>query len=135
MSVLFHVFRHDPEVLSVPAGNYLFREGEESDGKMYVLAVGKARIMLGTEPLETLIPSGLVGEMGLIEPESNRSASVLAVTDCDFVGIDQRRFQYLVEQMPHFAMEVMRILVNRLRAADERLEGVLEERKAEGEGS
>lgn len=129
MSILFHVFRHDPEVLTVSAGNYLFREGDASDGKMYVLAVGKARVVLGTETLESLTPSGLVGEMGLIEPESNRSASVLAITDCDFVGIDQKRFHHLVTEMPHFAMEVMRILVNRLRAADERLEGLAEMKK------
>ena len=135
MSVLFHVFRHDPQVVEVPVGSFLFKEGDPSDGMMYVLAVGKARVLLGSEVLETLIPSGLVGEMGLIEPESTRSASVLAMTDCDFVGIDQKRFHYLVEQMPHFAMEVMRILANRLRQSDERLRELLEERKAVDEGN
>lgn len=130
MSVLFHVFRHDPQVVEVPAGGFLFHEGEPSDGKMYVLAVGKAKVLLGGEMLEHVIPSGLVGEMGLIEPESMRSASVQALTDCDFVGIDQRRFHFLVEQMPHFAMEVMRILASRLRHSDERLGALLAERKA-----
>ena len=124
MSVLFHVFRHDPEVVAVPAGEFLFREGELSNGRMYVLALGKADILLGDVVLESIYPSGLVGEMGLIEPDSARSASVRAVSDCDFVGIDERRFQYLVEQMPHFAMEVMRILASRLRRSDERM-GVL----------
>jgi CRP-like cAMP-binding protein len=122
MSVLFHVFRHDPEVVQVPAGEFLFREGEIGNGKMYVLAVGKAHILLGNQVLEAAIPSSLVGEMGLIEPGSARSASVQALTDCDFVAIDEARFQYLVEKMPHFAMEVMRILANRLRRSDEKLE-------------
>jgi len=122
MSVLFHVFRHDPEVVQVPAGEFLFREGEIGNGKMYVLAVGKANILLGDQVLEAAIPSSLVGEMGLIEPGSPRSASVQAATDCDFVAIDEKRFQYLVEKMPHFAMEVMRILASRLRRSDEKLE-------------
>ncbi|MDD5297175.1 MAG: cyclic nucleotide-binding domain-containing protein [Rhodocyclaceae bacterium] len=124
MSVLFHVFRHDPEVVQVPAGDFLFREGELSNGKMYVLAVGKANIILGDQVLETAIPSTLVGEMGLIEPGSFRSASVQAVTDCDFVAINESRFQHLVTDMPHFAMEVMRILVYRLRQSDKRLEAL-----------
>lgn len=124
MSVLFHVFRHDPEVIAIPAGEFLFREGELSNGKMYVLAVGKANILLGDVVLENVIPAGLVGEMGLIEPDSVRSASVQAITDCDFVGIDEQRFHFLVEKMPHFAMEVMRILASRLRRSDERM-GVL----------
>jgi len=124
MSVLFHVFRHDPQVVQVPAGNFLFREGEISDGKMYVLAVGKANIILGDQVLETAIPSTLVGEMGLIEPGSYRSASVRALTDCDFVAINETRFQRLVSDMPHFAMEVMRILVYRLRQSDARLEAL-----------
>ena len=125
MSILFHVFRHDPHVEKVSAGNFLFREGEPSNGRMYVLAEGKARVLLGGEMLENMIPSSLVGEMGLIEPDSVRSASVQAVTDCDFVGIDQGRFHFLVEQMPHFAMEVMRILANRLRQSDEHLATLL----------
>ncbi len=124
MSVRFHVFRHDPQVVQVPAGNFLFREGEISDGKMYVLAVGKANIILGDQVLETAIPSTLVGEMGLIEPGSYRSASVRALTDCDFVAINETRFQRLVSDMPHFAMEVMRILVYRLRQSDARLEAL-----------
>lgn len=124
MSVLFHVFRHDPEVVQVPAGEFLFREGEIGNGKMYVLAVGKANILLGDQVLEAAIPSTLVGEMGLIEPGSYRSASVRAVTDCDFVAINETRFQHLVTDMPHFAMEVMRILVYRLRQSDAKLQAL-----------
>lgn len=124
MSVLFHVFRHDPQVVQVPAGEYLFREGDLSNGKMYVLAVGKAEILLGDRLVEEAIPSTLVGEMGLIEPGSYRSASVRALTDCDFVAINETRFQHLVTDMPHFAMEVMRILVYRLRQSDARLEAL-----------
>lgn len=121
MSILFHVFRHDPEVVQVPAGDDLFREGEPSNGMMYVLAVGRADIILAGQVLEAALPSTLIGEMGLIEPEAPRSATVQSVTDCDFVAIDERRFRYLVEQMPNFAMEVMRILVDRLRKSDARM--------------
>jgi CRP-like cAMP-binding protein len=38
------------------------------------------------------------------------------------VPIDQKRFQFLVQQTPYFAIEVMRVLVERLRRADRLVE-------------
>jgi len=37
------------------------------------------------------------------------------------VAIDEKRFQYLVQQTPFFATQVMRVLAERLRATDELL--------------
>ena len=47
--------------------------------------------------------------------------AVMALTDCDFVAIDQKRFVYLVRQAPHFAMQVMRVMAERLRHANQLL--------------
>ncbi len=46
----------------------------------------------------------------------------VARTDCKLVPIDQKRFQFLVQQTPYFAIEVMRVLVERLRRADRLVE-------------
>jgi CRP-like cAMP-binding protein len=40
---------------------------------------------------------------------------VIAVTDCEFVEVDDKRFNYLVQQTPFFALKVMRVLSERLR--------------------
>jgi CRP/FNR family cyclic AMP-dependent transcriptional regulator len=40
---------------------------------------------------------------------------VTAATDCQFVPIDAKRFQFLVQQTPHFALQVMKIMADRLR--------------------
>jgi len=51
-----------------------------------------------------------------------RTAAAVARTDCQLVPIDQKRFQFLVQQTPYFAIEVMRVLVERLRRADRLVE-------------
>jgi CRP-like cAMP-binding protein len=45
----------------------------------------------------------------------------VATTRCEFVAIDEKRFQYLVQQTPYFATQVMRVMAERLRAANDLL--------------
>jgi CRP/FNR family cyclic AMP-dependent transcriptional regulator len=70
--------------------------------------------------VETLEHGSIVGEMGMVSPGPH-SASVMAKTDCEFVAIDQKRFQFLVQQTPFFAVQVMRLMAERLRATDKLL--------------
>lgn len=67
--------------------------------------------------VETLGHGSIVGEMGLVSPAPH-SASVIARTDCEFVAVDEKRFQFLVQQTPYFAVQVMRLMAERLRATD-----------------
>jgi CRP-like cAMP-binding protein len=87
---------------------------------MYVLSVGSAEIIVKNRVVETLQSGNIVGELGIVSP-GPRSATVVAKTRCEFVAIDEKRFQYLVQQTPFFATQVMRVLAERLRAADEML--------------
>jgi CRP-like cAMP-binding protein len=50
-----------------------------------------------------------------------RSATAIAKTDAHLVRIDERRFQFMVQQTPFFALEVMRTIVRRLRDMNARL--------------
>ncbi|HEU5100134.1 MAG TPA: Crp/Fnr family transcriptional regulator [Roseiflexaceae bacterium] len=59
-------------------------------------------------------PGGIVGEMALID-DRPRSATAVAATDCRLVPIDERRFTFLVQQTPMFALAVMRVMAERLR--------------------
>ena len=57
---------------------------------------------------------GVFGEMALIE-SGVRSAKAVARTDCALVPIDERRFSFLFQQTPQFALQVMKIMAERLR--------------------
>lgn len=113
------LFAHKSETIHVEAGQPLFLEGEV--GKlMYVLNTGTAEVLVQDRLVETLEHGSIVGEMSLVSPSAH-SASVIAKTDCEFVAVDEKRFQFLVQQTPFFATQVMRVMAERLRAADKML--------------
>lgn len=111
--VFFELFAHNPTIVNVPAGQALFREGEEGQ-MMYVLATGRADVIVNNRVVESLQHGNIVGEIGIVLP-GPRSASVVATTDCEFVAVDEKRFQFLVQQTPFFATQVMRVMAERLR--------------------
>ena len=110
------IFSHNTAKITIPAGHALFREGEEGN-QMFVLETGTAEVLVHNRVVETLTHGSIVGEMGLVSPGPH-SASVIARTDCEFVAVDQKRFQFLVQQTPFFAVQVMRLMAERLRATN-----------------
>lgn len=110
------IFSHNTAKITIKAGQALFREGDEGN-QMYVLETGIAEVIVQNRVVETLAHGSIVGEMGLVSPGPH-SASVIAQTDCEFVGVDEKRFQFLVQQTPYFAIQVMRLMAERLRATN-----------------
>lgn len=87
---------------------------------MYVVKEGEVNILVNDKVIETVGPGGMVGEMALIDTHS-RSATVVAKTGCQLVPINEKRFAFLIQQTPYFALQVMRVLVERLRKMDARV--------------
>ncbi|EMB9908929.1 cyclic nucleotide-binding domain-containing protein [Pseudomonas aeruginosa] len=113
------IFSHNTTKITIPAGQALFREGDEGS-QMYVLETGTAEVVVQGRVVEALEHGSIVGEMGLVSPGPH-SASVIAKTDCEFVAVDEKRFQFLVQQTPYFAIQVMRLMAERLRATNKLL--------------
>lgn len=116
---LAELFRHETGLQSLPAGQALFREGDPGD-VMYVLMSGNAEIMVNEKLVEVAEPGAILGEMAMID-EKMRSASVFARGDCKLLPIEQKRFNFLIQQTPHFALHVMRVIAARLRKTDSML--------------
>lgn len=117
--VFFELFANNPDIVRVAAGETLFAEGEPGH-QLFVLANGTAEVIVANRVVETLQHGSIVGEMGIVSP-GPRSATVVATSDCEFVAVDEKRFQFLVQQTPFFATQVMRVLAERLRAANQLL--------------
>lgn len=117
--VFFELFAHNPTIIQVPAGQALFSEGEEGH-MMFVLSTGTAEVRVHNRVVEMLEHGSIVGEVGIVLP-GPRSASVVAKTDCEFVAVDEKRFQFLVQQTPFFATQVMRVMAERLRKVNQLL--------------
>jgi CRP-like cAMP-binding protein len=107
---------HEGLAQHVPAGHHFFRAGDHGD-VMYVVTSGEVEIVLRGKVLETVHAGGVFGEMALID-HRERSADVIAKTDAGVVLVDGERFRYLVRNDPFFALEVMKIMADRLRRLD-----------------
>jgi CRP/FNR family cyclic AMP-dependent transcriptional regulator len=104
------------ETRIVKAGGTIFREGEPAQ-ELFVIKSGDVRIQLGNRTISELHSNDIFGEMALIDNEP-RSASAIAVTDVELVPVSEKQFLFLVSQTPYFALKVMRVLAQRLRASN-----------------
>ncbi len=116
---LMELFRHETDLKPLAAGQILFKEGEPGES-MYVLMSGTAEISVNGKVVEFAEAGAIVGEMGMID-EGARSATVMAKSDCTFLPVDRKRFNFLVLHTPGFAQHVMRVIADRLRRTDARL--------------
>ncbi len=107
------IFEESKDFVSYPAGAVIFKQGEHGLA-MYVVKAGEVDIKIGDQVIQTHGPGHLFGEMALIDA-SPRSATAMAKTDCDLVAIDEPRFLFLVQHSAFFALQVMRIMADRLR--------------------
>lgn len=117
--LFFDLFRHEPEFIEIKRGATLFKEGDKGQ-HMYVLIEGAAEITINGIQFEQCKPGTFVGEMAVIDG-SLRFATVTALSDCKFVTIDAKRFHFLVEESPGFAIDVMRVMAQRLQRCGERV--------------
>ena len=106
------------EEIRLHVGEVLFAKGDEGR-ELYVVRSGELQILDGNRVFETVGPGGIIGEMALIDG-GPRSATVRASTASEVVPFDERRFLFWVQQTPHFALRVMRVMSTRLRAMNAR---------------
>lgn len=114
-----NTFRYESDVVSFSPGQTIFQEGEPGE-VMYVVQEGEVDILVHGQLVETVGPGGVVGEMGLID-KTARSGSAVARSDCKLVPLDETRFKVYVHNTPFFAIQVMRILADRLRRMNQKV--------------
>lgn len=111
------LFSRERNIVTLKPNEVLFHKGDSATF-MYVLLTGQLQIGSGNVIYENVAPGGIVGEMALID-HAPRSATVTAVTDCTLAELDEKRFLFMTQQTPSFALNVMRLLSVRLRRMNE----------------
>lgn len=117
--VTMNMFQHGQQSQSFSAGQFIFQAGQPGE-VMYVVQEGEVDLIYHNQLLETVGPGGILGEMALLDT-APRSATAVARTDCKLVSINQARFKVHIHHTPYFALEVMRIMADRLRRMNEQL--------------
>jgi CRP/FNR family transcriptional regulator, cyclic AMP receptor protein len=98
------------------AGEVIFSEGDPAE-ELFVVKSGVVEIRLGNRLLDTLPERSIFGEMALID-RGPRSATAVAATDAVLVPVAEKQFLLMVSRTPYFALNVMRVLVKRLRTSN-----------------
>ncbi len=114
-------------------GDMVFSENSECDG-MYIIDSGRVRVFKtvgqGAQKKEielcTLGAKAMFGEMAMID-ENRRSASVQAVEPTVCTVISKKVFEDQLAHIPAWMVNMIKILVLRLRESNERLRGIVEQ--------
>ena len=117
-SAVASLFRFADADEPVASGTAVFRQGDPGDC-MYVVRTGRVDIVVAGETVQQIGPGGVFGELALVDA-GPRSATAVAVEESSLVRVDARKFQFLVQQHPFFALEVMKLMAQRLRGMNER---------------
>jgi CRP-like cAMP-binding protein len=107
------IFRKETDTKRFAPGEVVLRQEDQPD-VMYGVVEGDLEVRVGDRVIDHVGPGGIVGEMALIDLRP-RSATVVAVSESRLVAIDQRRVLFLVQQTPFFALNVMKVMAERMR--------------------
>ena len=114
-----------------PRDAVIYEDGSIGD-YMYIISEGQVKVTKMSEDgrekiLEILGPGDFHGEMALLD-RAPRSASVKTTTPCVLLALSRQDFLGLLKQNHELTLELIRVLVRRLRETDEQIKGLLFER-------
>jgi CRP-like cAMP-binding protein len=105
--------RRDVPLKRFEAGERIFLEHDVGE-TMYVVCSGAVDVITFGNVLERVGPGGVFGEMALIDA-APRSAAALASEATEVGVIDKPMFLKLVAEEPEFALQIMRLMAERVR--------------------
>lgn len=115
------------ETRTILLGNAFFMEGEPA-ASLFILESGEAEVLKKCDPdlrrLSYLNPGDCFGEMAIVDNQP-RSATVMAINDCQALEITAENLNALKQHDPEQYIQIqanlMRELSRRLRYLDEKL--------------
>ena len=118
MGVRVDMFTDDTSTRSCAAGEVIFRT-YDIGAEMYLVLEGEVNLMIDSRVLETIGPGEPFGEMALID-QAPRTATAVARTACKLAVISEKRFLFMVQTTPDFALYIMKVMADRLRKMNAR---------------
>ncbi len=95
------------------AGERIFLE-QDTGTAMYVVRSGAVDVITFGKILERVGPGGIFGELALID-DAPRAAAALASVPTEVAVIDKPTFLTLITEEPEFALQIMRLMAERVR--------------------
>jgi CRP-like cAMP-binding protein len=95
------------------AGSVVFKQGDPGSC-MYIVQSGVIEMVLGDKVIEVCGANEAIGFMSMID-DAPRSSTARVKEACELSLIDQRRFRFMVDEVPNFAFYIMGAMARRIR--------------------
>jgi CRP-like cAMP-binding protein len=99
--------------VSYPAGSTVFTKGDPGSC-MYVVQSGVIEMVIGDKVIEVCGANEAIGFMSMID-DAPRSSTGRVKEAAELSIIDQRKFRFMVDEVPNFAHYIMGAMARRIR--------------------
>ena len=99
--------------INFPAGSVVFNKGDPGS-TMYVVQSGVIEMVIGEKVIEVCGANEAIGFMSMIDG-APRSSTARVKEACELSVIDLRKFRFMVDEVPNFALYIMAAMARRIR--------------------
>lgn len=99
--------------INFPAGSVVFNQGDPGNC-MYIVQSGVIEMTMGDKVVEVCGPNEAIGFMSMIDT-APRSSTARVREPVELSIIDQRKFRFMVDEIPNFALYIMGAMARRIR--------------------
>jgi len=103
--------------VSYAAGSIIFNKGDPGSC-MYVVQSGIIEMVIGDKVVEVCGSNEAIGFMSMID-NAPRTSTARVKDACELSVIDHRRFRFMVDEVPNFALYIMGAMARRIRGMGE----------------
>ena len=105
--------------MSFSAGSIIFKEGDVCNC-IYVVQSGVIEIVTHDKVADVCGPGDVMGFMSLIDGGPN-TASARVKDAAELSIIDERKFHFMIDEVPNFAFYIMKALAHRVRGMRDKI--------------
>jgi CRP-like cAMP-binding protein len=99
--------------INYAAGSIVFNKGDPGEC-MYVVQSGVIEMVIGDRIVEVCGANQAIGFMSMIDA-APRSSTARVKEACELSVIDRRKFRFMVDEVPNFALYIMGAMARRIR--------------------
>jgi CRP/FNR family transcriptional regulator, cyclic AMP receptor protein len=99
--------------VTYPVGSVVFSQGDPGSC-MYIVQSGVIEMLIGDKVIEVCGPNEAIGFMSMVDGAS-RSSTARVKEACELSLIDARKFRFMVDEVPNFALYIMGAMARRIR--------------------
>jgi CRP-like cAMP-binding protein len=99
--------------LNFAAGSQIFKAGDPAT-HLYLIQSGAIDIVIHDKVTETCGPNDAIGLLSMVD-NGPQGMTARVRQDAVVTAIDQRKFRFMIDEVPHFSKYIMGLMARRIR--------------------